>query len=162
MRTSICRYNTHSAGYNRENPTLEATETHDSESKITKVFHNSESPNHCSEIFPKDREDIFAIEKETRKDQEGHQSDCDSVINGCGNNSYSRPNPNEEYFVEFKIHGTKELGSVHLKRRKPMAKHLDGLKCKPPDWGGMTTRKLLAEGHMNQTSTSKKTGNSHQ
>ncbi|MBW0555543.1 hypothetical protein O181_095258 [Austropuccinia psidii MF-1] len=33
---------------------------------------------------------------------------------------------------------------------------------KPPDRKGMTTRNLLAQGHMNHTNTSKKTGRSHQ
>ncbi|MBW0537680.1 hypothetical protein O181_077395 [Austropuccinia psidii MF-1] len=37
--TSISRYNTHSTGDNRENPTLEEKETHDSESEITTVNH---------------------------------------------------------------------------------------------------------------------------
>ncbi|MBW0530699.1 hypothetical protein O181_070414 [Austropuccinia psidii MF-1] len=85
----------------------------------------------------------------------------DSVGNGCGDNSYSEPNPHEEYLVEFKNHGTEEIGSVHSKRRKPMTKHLDGLKHKPPDKEGMTTGNLLAQGHMNHTDTSKKTGKSH-
>ncbi|MBW0525543.1 hypothetical protein O181_065258 [Austropuccinia psidii MF-1] len=111
---------------------------------------------------PKDREEIFSREKETRKDQEGHESDSDSVGNGCGNNSYSEPNPHEEYLVEFKNHGTEEIGSVDSKRSKTMTKQLDGLKHKPPDREGITTRKLLAQGHMNHTDTSQKTGNSHQ
>ncbi|MBW0506612.1 hypothetical protein O181_046327 [Austropuccinia psidii MF-1] len=42
IRTSIGRYNTHCTGDNRENPTLEAKETHDSESDITTGFHNCE------------------------------------------------------------------------------------------------------------------------
>ncbi|MBW0528453.1 hypothetical protein O181_068168 [Austropuccinia psidii MF-1] len=156
------RYNTHSTGDNRENPTLEAKETHDSESEITIEFDNCESPNHYADNFPKNREEILEREKETRKDQEGHESDSDSVSDGCGNDSYSEPNPNEEYLVEFKSHGTKEIGSVHLKRRKPMTKHLDGLKHKPPDREDMTTIKLLAQGHMSHTSNLKKTGKSHQ
>ncbi|MBW0530662.1 hypothetical protein O181_070377 [Austropuccinia psidii MF-1] len=156
------RYNTHSTGDNRKNPTLEAKETHDSEYEIATGLHNCESPNHYAENIPKDREEIFARDKETRTDQEGHESDSDSVGNGCGNNSYSEPNLNEEYLVEFKNHGTKEIGSVHFKRRKPMIKHLDGLKHKPQDREGMTTRKFLVQGHMNHISTSKKTGNSHQ
>ncbi|MBW0524820.1 hypothetical protein O181_064535 [Austropuccinia psidii MF-1] len=40
IRTSIGRYNTHSTGDNRENPTLEAKEAHDSESDITTGFQN--------------------------------------------------------------------------------------------------------------------------
>ncbi|MBW0567456.1 hypothetical protein O181_107171 [Austropuccinia psidii MF-1] len=72
MRTSIGRYNTHSTGYKRENTTLQAKQTHDSESEITRGFHNCESPNHYAENSPKDREEIFAREEETRKDQEGH------------------------------------------------------------------------------------------
>ncbi|MBW0525210.1 hypothetical protein O181_064925 [Austropuccinia psidii MF-1] len=124
--------------------------------------YSCESPNHCAENFPKDREEIFEREKETRKGQEGPESDSDSVGNGCGNNSYSEPNPNEEYLVEFKNHGRKEKGSVHLKRKKSMTKHLDGLKHKPPDREGLTTRKLLAQGKMNHTSTSNETGKSHQ
>ncbi|MBW0580330.1 hypothetical protein O181_120045 [Austropuccinia psidii MF-1] len=162
IRTSIGRYNTHSTGVNRENQAMEAKQTHYSESKIITGFHNCESPNHYEDNFPKDREEIFERERETRKDQECHESDSDSVGNGCENNSYSESNPNEEYLVEFKNHGTKETGLVHLKRRKPMAKHLDGLKHKPPDRKGITTRKVFAQGHMNHTSTSKKTGNSHQ
>ncbi|MBW0554753.1 hypothetical protein O181_094468 [Austropuccinia psidii MF-1] len=35
VRTSIGRYNTHSTGDNREDPTLKAKETHDLESEIT-------------------------------------------------------------------------------------------------------------------------------
>ncbi|MBW0550030.1 hypothetical protein O181_089745 [Austropuccinia psidii MF-1] len=93
IRTSIGRYNTHCTGDNRENPILEAKETHDSESEITTEFHNCESPNHYAGSYPKDREETFAREEETRKDQEGHESDSDSVGNGCGNNSYSEPNP---------------------------------------------------------------------
>ncbi|MBW0468141.1 hypothetical protein O181_007856 [Austropuccinia psidii MF-1] len=89
IRTSIGTYNTHSIGDNRQNPTLEANKTDDSESEITTVFHNCESPNHCAENFLKDREDTFAREKEAKKDQEGHESDWDSVGNGCGNNPYS-------------------------------------------------------------------------
>ncbi|MBW0582321.1 hypothetical protein O181_122036 [Austropuccinia psidii MF-1] len=42
IRTSIGRYNTHSTGDNRDNPTLEAKETHDSDSEITTGFHNCE------------------------------------------------------------------------------------------------------------------------
>ncbi|MBW0588375.1 hypothetical protein O181_128090 [Austropuccinia psidii MF-1] len=135
IRTSIGRYNNHSTGDNRENPTLEAKETHDSDSEITTGFQNCESPNHYAENSPKDREEIFAREEETRKDQEGHESDSDSVGNGCGNNSYSEPNPHEEYLVGLKNHGIEEIGSVHSQRRKPMTKHLDGLKHKPPDRG---------------------------
>ncbi|MBW0485367.1 hypothetical protein O181_025082 [Austropuccinia psidii MF-1] len=75
---------------------------------------------------------------------------------------HSEPNPHEEYLGEFKNPGTEEIGSVHSKRRKPMTKHLDGLKNKPPDREGMTTRKLLAQGHMNPYNTSKKKGKSHQ
>ncbi|MBW0586173.1 hypothetical protein O181_125888 [Austropuccinia psidii MF-1] len=161
IRTSIGRYNNHSTGDNRENPTLEAKETHDSESEITTGFHNCESPNHYAENSPKDREEIFPREEETGKDQEGHESDSDSVGNGCGDNSYSEPNPHEEYLVEFKSHGIEEIGSVHSQRRKPMTKHLDGLKHKPPDREGMTTRKLLAQGQMNHANTSKKRGKSH-
>ncbi|MBW0536855.1 hypothetical protein O181_076570 [Austropuccinia psidii MF-1] len=86
----------------------------------------------------------------------------DDVDNGCEDDSYIETNSNEEYLVEFKSHGRQEIGSVHLERRKPMTKHLDGLKHKLPDREGMTTRKLLAQGHMNHTSTSKKTGKSHQ
>ncbi|MBW0516993.1 hypothetical protein O181_056708 [Austropuccinia psidii MF-1] len=159
--TSIGRYNTHTTGDNRDNLTLEAKETHDSESEITTGFHNCESANHYAESFPKDREEIFSREKETRKDQ-GHESDSDSVGNGCENDSYSEPNPNQDYLVEFKNHGTMEIASVHLKRRKPMSKHLDGLKHKLPDREGITTRKLLSQGHISHTSTSKKTGKSHQ
>ncbi|MBW0536913.1 hypothetical protein O181_076628 [Austropuccinia psidii MF-1] len=59
IRTSIGRYNTHSAGDNRENPTLEDRETHDSECEITRGSHNCESPNHYVENFPKNREEIF-------------------------------------------------------------------------------------------------------
>ncbi|MBW0515670.1 hypothetical protein O181_055385 [Austropuccinia psidii MF-1] len=92
-RTSIGRYNTHSSGDKREVPTLEAKKSHDSESEITTEFHNCQSPNHYAENSPKDREEIFAREEETRKDKEGHESDTDSVENGCGNNSYSEPNP---------------------------------------------------------------------
>ncbi|MBW0584650.1 hypothetical protein O181_124365 [Austropuccinia psidii MF-1] len=72
IRISIGIYNTHSTGDNRENPTLEGKETHNSESEITKGFHNCESPNHYEVSFPKDREEIFSREKEKRKDQEGH------------------------------------------------------------------------------------------
>ncbi|MBW0521278.1 hypothetical protein O181_060993 [Austropuccinia psidii MF-1] len=153
IRTSIGRYNTHSTGDNRENPTLEPKETHDSESEITTGFQNCESPNHNADNFPKDREEISARGEEIRKDQEGHESDSDSVGNDCGNNSYSEPNLNEEYLVEFN-HGTKEIGSFHFKRRKTMTKHLDGLKHKPPDRGSVTTRTLLDQGHMNHPSTS--------
>ncbi|MBW0488361.1 hypothetical protein O181_028076 [Austropuccinia psidii MF-1] len=60
IRTSIGRYNTHITGDKRENPTLEAKETHDSESEITTGFNNCRLPNHYAESFPKDREDIFS------------------------------------------------------------------------------------------------------
>ncbi|MBW0477646.1 hypothetical protein O181_017361 [Austropuccinia psidii MF-1] len=136
-------------------------ESYDSESEITTGLHNCESPNHYSENFPKDREEIFAREEETRKDQEGYEYDSDDVGNGCEDDSYSEKDLNEEYLVEFKNHGTKDIGSFHLKRRKPITKNLDGLKHKPPDREGMTTRKLLAQGHMGHTSTSKKAGKSH-
>ncbi|MBW0543666.1 hypothetical protein O181_083381 [Austropuccinia psidii MF-1] len=159
---SIGRYNAHSTGNNREKPTLEAKETHDSESEMKTGFHNRDSLNHCADNFTKDREEIFSREKETRKDQEGHESDSDSVGNGCGKNSYSETNPNEEYLVEFKNHSAKEIGSVYLKRRKSMTKLLEGLKHKPADREGMDTSKVLAQGHMSHTSTSKKTGKSHQ
>ncbi|MBW0541887.1 hypothetical protein O181_081602 [Austropuccinia psidii MF-1] len=56
IRTSIGRYNTHSTGDNRENRTLEAKQTHDSESEITTGFHNYESPNNHAENSPKYRE----------------------------------------------------------------------------------------------------------
>ncbi|MBW0560578.1 hypothetical protein O181_100293 [Austropuccinia psidii MF-1] len=162
IRTYIGRYHTHSTGYNRENPTLEAKEAHDSDSEITTGFHSCEPPNHYSENSPKDRKEIFAREEKTRKDQEGYESDSDSVGNGCVNNSYSEPNPHEEYLVEFKNHGTEEIGSVHSKRSKTMTKHLDGLRHKPPDRKAMTTRRLMAQGQMSHTNTSKKTGKSHQ
>ncbi|MBW0537392.1 hypothetical protein O181_077107 [Austropuccinia psidii MF-1] len=42
IRRSIGRYNNHSTGDNRENPTMESKETHDSESEITTGFHNCE------------------------------------------------------------------------------------------------------------------------
>ncbi|MBW0537574.1 hypothetical protein O181_077289 [Austropuccinia psidii MF-1] len=142
-------------------PTLEAKEAHDSDSEITTGFHNWESPNHYADNSPKDRGQIFAREEETRKDQEGPESDSDSVGNGCGKNSYSEPNPHEEYLVEFKNHETEEIGSVHSKRRKPMTKHPDGLKYKPPDREGMTTRKWLAQGHMSHTNTSNNKGKYH-
>ncbi|MBW0536365.1 hypothetical protein O181_076080 [Austropuccinia psidii MF-1] len=105
IRASIGRYNIHSTGDNRENPTLEYKETYDLESEITTGSHNCESPNHYADNFPKDKEEIFEREKETRQDQVGHESDSDSVGNGCGNNSYSEPNPNGEYLVLFKNHG---------------------------------------------------------
>ncbi|MBW0517669.1 hypothetical protein O181_057384 [Austropuccinia psidii MF-1] len=162
IRTSIGRYNTHSTGDKRENPTLEAKETHDSDSEITTGSHNCEPNNHYSENFPRDREEILEREKTTRKDQEGHESDSDSFGDGFGNSLYSKPNPNDEYFVELKRHRRREIGLVHLKRRKPMNKHLDGLKHKTPDREGMTTSKLLAQGHMNHTSASTKSGKSHQ
>ncbi|MBW0546261.1 hypothetical protein O181_085976 [Austropuccinia psidii MF-1] len=110
IRESIGRYNTHSTGDKREDSTLEAKETHDSDSEITKGFHNYKSPNHYAKNSPKDREEIFEREEETRKDKEGHESDSDSVGNGYGDNSYSEPNPHEEYLVEFKNHGTEEVG----------------------------------------------------
>ncbi|MBW0488538.1 hypothetical protein O181_028253, partial [Austropuccinia psidii MF-1] len=106
IRTSIGRYNTHSTGDKRENPTLEANKTHDPESEITTGFHSCESPNHYADNFPKDRKEIFAREEEKCKDKEGHESDSDSVGNGCENNSYSEPNPHEEYLVGFKKHRT--------------------------------------------------------
>ncbi|MBW0557052.1 hypothetical protein O181_096767 [Austropuccinia psidii MF-1] len=87
MRTSIGRCNTRSTGDNRENPTLKNKEIYDSVSQIKKGFQNLESPNNYSENFLKDREEISAREKETRKDQEGHGSDSDSVGNFCVNNS---------------------------------------------------------------------------
>ncbi|MBW0566087.1 hypothetical protein O181_105802 [Austropuccinia psidii MF-1] len=108
-RTSIRRYNNHSTDDNRENPTLEAKETHDSESEITTGCQNCELPNHYTDNSPKDREEIFSREEETRKDQEGPESDSDSVGNGCGNNSYIEPNPHEEYLVEFQSHGIEKL-----------------------------------------------------
>ncbi|MBW0464375.1 hypothetical protein O181_004090 [Austropuccinia psidii MF-1] len=162
IRTSIGRYNIHSTGDNMENPTMEAKESYDSESEITTGFYNCESPNHYADNCPKESEEIFAREKETRKDQECYESDSDNVGNSCEDDSYSEPNPNEEYLVKFKNNGKKEIGSVHLKRRKPMTKHLDGLKHKPPDREGMTTRNWLSQGHMSHTKTSKKTGKSHQ
>ncbi|MBW0543227.1 hypothetical protein O181_082942 [Austropuccinia psidii MF-1] len=82
IRTSIGRYNTHITGDNRQNPTLEAKETHYSEYVITTGFHNCESPNSYADNFPKDREEIFA-----REDQEGHKYDSDSAGNGSGNNT---------------------------------------------------------------------------
>ncbi|MBW0579938.1 hypothetical protein O181_119653 [Austropuccinia psidii MF-1] len=72
IRTSIGRYNTHITGEKRDNPTLEAKETHDSDYEIATGFHNYESPKHYAENSPKDREEISAREEETRKDQEGH------------------------------------------------------------------------------------------
>ncbi|MBW0541515.1 hypothetical protein O181_081230 [Austropuccinia psidii MF-1] len=77
IRTSIGGYNTHSTVDNRENPTMEAKETGDSEYEITTGFHNCESPNHYAENFPKDREETFVKAKEKIKDQEGHESDFD-------------------------------------------------------------------------------------
>ncbi|MBW0563850.1 hypothetical protein O181_103565 [Austropuccinia psidii MF-1] len=65
IRTSISRYNTHSTGDKRENPTLEAKESHDSDSEITTGFHNYESPNHYAENTPKDREEKLEREEET-------------------------------------------------------------------------------------------------
>ncbi|MBW0523711.1 hypothetical protein O181_063426 [Austropuccinia psidii MF-1] len=162
IKKSIGRYNNHSTGDNRENPTLEAKETHYSESEITTGFQNSESPNHYAENSSKYREEIFAREEETRKDQGGHGSDSDSVGNGCGENSYSELNPHEDYLVELKNNGIEEIGSLHSQRRNPMTKHLDGLKHKPPDREGITTRKLLAQGQMKHANTSKKRGKSHQ
>ncbi|MBW0494847.1 hypothetical protein O181_034562 [Austropuccinia psidii MF-1] len=47
IREYIGRYNTHGTGDKRENPTLEAKETHYSEYQIATGFHNCESPNHC-------------------------------------------------------------------------------------------------------------------
>ncbi|MBW0476150.1 hypothetical protein O181_015865 [Austropuccinia psidii MF-1] len=91
-------------------------------------------------------------EKPTLEDKKGQESDYDSVGNGCEHN------PNKKNLVEFKNNGTNQIGLVHLKRRKPMTKHLDGLKHKPPDREDMTTRKLLAQGHINNTRASKKTG----
>ncbi|MBW0527268.1 hypothetical protein O181_066983 [Austropuccinia psidii MF-1] len=105
IRTSIGTYNTHSTGDKRENTTLETIDTHYSESEITTGFHKCESPNHYADNSPKDMEEIFAREEETRKEQ-GHESDSVGVGNGCGNNSYSEPTPHEEYLVEFKNHGT--------------------------------------------------------
>ncbi|MBW0498720.1 hypothetical protein O181_038435 [Austropuccinia psidii MF-1] len=105
--TSIGRYNTYSTGNNRENPTLEAKQTHDSECEITTGFHSCESTNHYSDNLPKDSEEIFEREKETRKDQEGHEYESDSEGNCFLNNSYSEPNSNEEYFVDYKNHGAK-------------------------------------------------------
>ncbi|MBW0579615.1 hypothetical protein O181_119330 [Austropuccinia psidii MF-1] len=99
IRTSIGRYNTHSTHDNRENLTLEAKETHDSESEITTGFHNCESPNNYADNFLKDREEISAREEEIRKDQEVHESASDSLGKDCGNNSYSELNLNEEYLV---------------------------------------------------------------
>ncbi|MBW0533683.1 hypothetical protein O181_073398 [Austropuccinia psidii MF-1] len=93
IRTSICRYNTHSSGGNRGNPTVEDKETHYPEAEITTGYHNCGSPNHYADNFPKYREGIFEREKETSKDQEGHESDSDSVGNGCGNNPYSENTP---------------------------------------------------------------------
>ncbi|MBW0578278.1 hypothetical protein O181_117993 [Austropuccinia psidii MF-1] len=62
IRTSICRYNTHSTGDYRDSPTLEAKGTHHSDSEITSGFHNCESPSHYADNSPKDREEIFARE----------------------------------------------------------------------------------------------------
>ncbi|MBW0501058.1 hypothetical protein O181_040773 [Austropuccinia psidii MF-1] len=56
IRKSIGRYNTQSIGDNRENPTLEGKEAHDSESEITTGIHNCGSPIHYEGNFPKDRE----------------------------------------------------------------------------------------------------------
>ncbi|MBW0581090.1 hypothetical protein O181_120805 [Austropuccinia psidii MF-1] len=158
IRTLIGRYNNHSTGDTRANPTLEAKAAYDSESEITTGYPNCESPNHYAENSPKDRKEIFAREEEIRKDQKGPESDSDSVGNGCGDNSYSEHNPHEEYLVEFKNHGIEEIGSVHSQRRKPMTKNLDGLKHKPPDREGMATRNLLAQSHMKHSNTSKKRG----
>ncbi|MBW0547525.1 hypothetical protein O181_087240 [Austropuccinia psidii MF-1] len=69
IRTSIGRYNTRNTGNSRENPTLEAKETHDSESEITTRSQSCESPNHYAENVSIDREDIMEREKEKRKDQ---------------------------------------------------------------------------------------------
>ncbi|MBW0565768.1 hypothetical protein O181_105483 [Austropuccinia psidii MF-1] len=104
MKTSTGRYYTHSTGDNRENPTPVAQETHDSESEITTGFKSCESTNQYAESTPKDRKEIFARKEETRKYQESHESDSDSVGNGCGNESYSETTPKEEYLVDFKSH----------------------------------------------------------
>ncbi|MBW0535676.1 hypothetical protein O181_075391 [Austropuccinia psidii MF-1] len=72
IRTSIGGYNTHSAGDNRENQTLEAKEPHDSESEIKEQFHNCESPNNYADNYPKYREEILARDRETRNNKEGH------------------------------------------------------------------------------------------
>ncbi|MBW0505462.1 hypothetical protein O181_045177 [Austropuccinia psidii MF-1] len=109
IRTSIGRYNTHSNGDKTENPTLEAKETHDAESEITTGFNSCESPNHYSDNSPKDREEIFAREEVTRKDQERHESDPDSVGNGCGNNPYSEPSPHEEYLGNLRTMEQRKL-----------------------------------------------------
>ncbi|MBW0531978.1 hypothetical protein O181_071693 [Austropuccinia psidii MF-1] len=112
IRTSIGRYNTHRTGDKRENKTLEEKGTHDSESEITTGSHNCESQNQYADNFPKNREEIFGREKEKRKYKEGHESDSDNVGNGC------EPKRNEEYLVEFKRHGEKEIGSVHFKKKE--------------------------------------------
>ncbi|MBW0545919.1 hypothetical protein O181_085634 [Austropuccinia psidii MF-1] len=53
IRTSIGRYNNHSTGNNRENPTLKAKESHDSNSEITTLFHNWNHPITMQKILPK-------------------------------------------------------------------------------------------------------------
>ncbi|MBW0528703.1 hypothetical protein O181_068418 [Austropuccinia psidii MF-1] len=106
--TSIGRYDTHSAGDNRKNPIQETKEAHDSdELQKTGICHNCGSPNHYGEHFPKDREEIFPKEEETRKAQEGSESDSNSVGNGCGYDSYSEKNHNYQYLVALEDDETK-------------------------------------------------------
>ncbi|MBW0560679.1 hypothetical protein O181_100394 [Austropuccinia psidii MF-1] len=140
MRTSTGRYYTHSTGDNRENSTPVAQKTHESDSEISTGFKSCESTNQYAERTPKHREEIFA------RKEESHESDSDSVVNGCGNESYSETSPNEEYLVDFKSHERNKTGSINLNKRKPMTKNLDGLKCKPPDSHRLPNGKLLSQG----------------
>ncbi|MBW0588210.1 hypothetical protein O181_127925 [Austropuccinia psidii MF-1] len=58
----------------------------------------------------------------------------------------------------------RELSISSNRRRELMTKHLIGLKHKPPDRESMSTRKVLAQGNIDQTrpSTLQREGKSHQ
>ncbi|MBW0518820.1 hypothetical protein O181_058535 [Austropuccinia psidii MF-1] len=142
IRTWIGGNNTQSTGDNRDNPTLEAKETHDSESEIATAFKNGESPNHYADNFPKGGKRYFQ-EEQMRKYQEINESDSDRVGNGCVNDSYIEPNTND---------------SIYLNRRKLITKHLDSLRHKPPEKKSISTGELFSQGYMNHNrpSTSKR------
>ncbi|MBW0494514.1 hypothetical protein O181_034229 [Austropuccinia psidii MF-1] len=134
---------------------MEAKEAHDTEALgKTGICHSCVSPNHYGENCPKDREEIFPREEETRKTPEGSKSDSNSVGNGCGDDSYNEPNQNDQYLVLLEDHEIKGSGPFHSRRRKIITKNLDGLRHKPLKSECMSTRKLFTQGHIDHIRTS--------
>ncbi|MBW0513041.1 hypothetical protein O181_052756 [Austropuccinia psidii MF-1] len=124
IRACIGRYNTNFTGDNMDNPTLEAKEAHYSEVEMKKECHNCGSHNHYSDNCPKDSKEILPKEEKTIKDKEGSEYDSNSVLNGCGDDSYSESNLIEQYLVEFEDHDFMEIRPVHSTRWKLITKNL--------------------------------------